>query len=413
MLQPDCRSCGRRGIETILSFGRVPLANRLVRQDQLGVPEPRYPLDVAFCPACALVQLAETVAPAILFHEYPYHSSFADTMLQSSEALVARLIRERCLGPESLALEIGSNDGYLLQFYRRAGIPALGIDPAVNLARLAWERRAVQTIAAPFDGQLARSLVAEGRRADVLHANNVLAHVPNVNDVVNGIGLVLADDGVAAIETPYVRDLVQGNEFDTIYHEHVFYYSLTALMPLFRRHDLVIQDVEHLTLHGGSLRLFVGRAGRPSERVEALLVEERTLGLDRRAFYDGLATRAELVRTSLRSLLATLRQQGQTIAAYGAAAKGAMLLSYCGLGTETLEYVVDRNPAKHGTYLPGARLPIFPPERLLETCPAYLLILAWNFAGEIVEQQAEYRAGGGQFIVPIPTPRIVRSRADL
>jgi SAM-dependent methyltransferase len=403
----SCRSCGQAGLEPILSLGQMPLANRLPQADQLAEPEPRYPLDLAFCPACALVQINETVPPEELFREYAYFSAFSDTMLQSAEALVGRLIEERRLDEASLALEIGSNDGYLLQFHRRAGVPVLGIDPAENVAAVAQEQRGVPTIAEMFGVALAERLIREGRRADVVHANNVLAHVPDVNGIAKGISLVLKESGVAAIETPYVRDLVERSEFDTIYHEHVFYYSLTSLTALFERHGLTIQDVEQIPIHGGSLRLYVGKSPEQSERVKELLREECVLGMDRQDFYDRLRVGAERVRETLRSLLADLRRDGRTIAAYGAAAKGTILLSYCDIGADTLEYVVDRNTYKQGRFLPGTHLPIFAPERLLETRPDYVLILPWNVADEIVAQQAEYRARGGRFVVPIPEPRIL------
>ncbi|MFN8637005.1 MAG: class I SAM-dependent methyltransferase [Chloroflexota bacterium] len=416
----SCRSCGHDGLEPILSLGQMPLANRLLLPAQLAEPEPRYPLDLAFCPSCALVQITETVPPEILFHEYAYFSSFSDTMLQSVETLVGRLIRERALGPDSLAVEIGSNDGYLLQYYQRAGVPVLGIDPAVNVARVAREQRSIPTVAELFDDTLAASLVAEGRQADVIHANNVLAHVANLNGVVRGISLLLKPSGVAVIETPYVRDLVERGEFDTIYHEHLCYYSLTALTALFGRHGMVVRDVEQIPVHGGSLRLFVGKAAEAtagtsaerghqevSARVTELLRAERAAGLDRRAYYDGLAQKAVAIRRALQELLADLRARGKTVAAYGAAAKGAILLNYCGLGAESLAYVVDRNQYKQGRYLPGVRLPISGPERLLEQRPDYLLILVWNLTDEIVAQQAAYRESGGRFIVPVPAPRIL------
>jgi len=403
----SCRSCGRAGLEPILSLGLMPLANRLPLPEQLDEPEPRYPLDLAFCPGCALVQITETVPPEILFREYAYFSSFSETMLRSIEGLVGRLIRERDLGADSLAVEVGSNDGYLLQFYARAGVPVLGIDPAVNVAKVAREQRGIPTIAELFDDRLAASLVASGRRADVLHANNVLAHVADLNGVVRGISLILKPGGVAVIETPYVRDLVERGEFDTIYHEHLCYYSLTALTGLFARHGLTILDVEQIPIHGGSLRLFVGAGGEPSARVAALLHEERAAGLDRRDAYLHLAEKAAGIKQSLRALLADLRREGKTVAAYGAAAKGAILLNACGIGTDLLEYVVDRNGYKQGRLMPGVRLPIFGPERLLETRPDYLLILVWNLAEEIVRQQATFAAGGGRFIIPIPEPTIL------
>jgi SAM-dependent methyltransferase len=401
-----CRSCGRAGLAPVLSLGELPLANRLLRADQLAGAEPRYPLDLAFCTGCALVQITATIPPEVLFRDYVYFSSFAETMLRSAEAIARRLIRERHLDGASLVVELASNDGYLLQFYRRAGVQVLGIEPARNVARVAQEN-GIPTIAEFFGDDLAAALAAEGTRADVVHANNVLAHVPDQNGFVRGIGTVLKDAGVAVIEVPYVRDLVERSELDTIYHEHLCYYSLTALGALFGRQGLTIRDVERLPIHGGSLRLFVGKRQAQSDAVRALSAEERALGMDRLEYYRRLADRVESVRRGLRDLLAELKRRGQRIAAYGAAAKGATLLNCCGLGTETLEYVVDRSRYKQGQYMPGVRLPIHPPERLLASRPDYLLVLAWNIADEIMAQQAEYRAGGGRFIIPIPEPRIV------
>lgn len=401
-----CRSCSSRDLQSILSLGQMPVANHLLRPDQLDAPEPRYPLDVVFCAACSLVQITESLPPEQLFREYVYFSSYSETMLEGCEALANRLTRERGLGGRHLVVEIASNDGYLLQFYQRLGVPVLGIEPARNVARVA-SGRGIPTIEEFFGADLAAQLLAQGRRADVIHVNNVLAHVPDLNGVVRGMATLLRDDGVAVIETPYVRDLVERAEFDTIYHEHLCYYSLTALDALFRRHGLVLRDVEQLAIHGGSLRLFVGRAGQPSRAVAALLDEEHRLGLDRRDYYQNLAARAATVKQSLRDLILDLSGRGRRIAAYGAAAKGATLLNYCGLGSDVIEYVVDRSSHKQGRYMPGVRLPIRAPTLLTERRPDYVLILAWNLADEIMRQQAAYRAAGGRFILPIPFVRTI------
>jgi SAM-dependent methyltransferase len=401
-----CRSCRGHDLQPILSLGLMPAANQLLRADQLDAPEPRYPLDLVFCPACSLVQITESLPPEALFRQYVYFSSYSETMLASCEALAGRLTRERGLRGRHLVVEVASNDGYLLQFYQRLGVPVLGVEPARNIARVAVGR-GIPTIEEFFGAELATQLLAQGRRADVIHANNVLAHVPDLNGVVRGMATLLSDDGVAVIETPYVGDLVERAEFDTIYHEHLCYYSLTALDALFRRHGLVLQDVEHLTIHGGSLRLFAGRAGQPSTAVAALLDEEHRLGLDRFDYYGNLAARAAGVKQRLRDLLLALKRRGQRIAAYGAAAKGATLLSYCGLGPDVIEYVVDRSSHKQGLYMPGVKLPIGSPTLLTDRPPDYLLILAWNLAEEVMRQQAAYRAAGGRFILPIPDVRII------
>lgn len=406
----------------------MPLANRLLHEDQLAEPEPRYPLDLGFCPACSLVQIGETVPPETLFREYLYFSSFSDTMLASCRALAARLAHQHCLRPgarvrrpgltgaaqvrdrllngDVLVVEIASNDGYLLQFYRDLGVPVLGIDPALNVAKVA-EERGIPTIAEFFGHDLAARLVREGRRADVIHANNVLAHVADLNDFVRGMKLLLKPAGTVVIEVPYVRDLVEGAAFDTIYHEHLCYFSLTALERLFRRHGLTIQDVECIPIHGGSLRLFVGRGAWASETVWDMIQDEAERDMEEIGYYRALAARAEAVREQLRDLLHGLRRRGARIAGYGAAAKGATLLNYCSLGTETIEYVVDRSEHKQGRYMPGVHIPITSVDRLREDPPDYLLILPWNLAAEIVHQQAEYGARGGRFILPVPEVRIV------
>ena len=394
---------------SILDLGHTPLANSLLAAADLAKPEPTYPLELAFCESCALVQITETVPPEQLFSDYLYFSSFSDTMLAHARAIVERVIVERSLGPESLVVEIASNDGYLLQYYRDRGVPVLGIEPARNIAKVA-EERGIRTRNTFFGAEEAKRLAAEGVHAHVIHANNVFAHVADTNGFVEGLGRILAPRGVAIVEVPYVRDMIEGCEFDTIYHEHLCYFSLSALDCLFQRHGLAIIDAERITIHGGSLRVFVAHAGSGqavSARVEKLLNEERDAGLRHLSYYEDFARRVRLLRVELTTLLAGLRAKGKRVAAYGAAAKGATLLNYCGIGTETLEFVVDRSTYKQGRVMPGVHVPIHAPSYLLERMPEYVLLLSWNFAAEIMEQQADYRARGGQFIVPVPTPIIV------
>ena len=407
MTAVTCRSCGSGDLHPVLSLGETPLANSLLTEEQLDQPEPRFPLDLVLCRNCTLVQITETVPPEILFRDYLYFSSFSDTMLAHAEELATRLVAERKLGAGNLVIEAASNDGYLLAFYLSLGVPVLGIEPARNIAAVA-EERGIATIAEFFDAALARRLAGEGRRADVFHGHNVLAHVADLNGFVEGISILLADDGVAVIEAPYVKDMIDRCEFDTIYHEHLCYYSLTALEALFNRHRLTVTNVERVAIHGGSLRVFVERVGAtPTRAVTALLAEEAAWGVGQPDPYDAFALRVTDLGRELDALLATLKGNGASIAAYGAAAKGSTLLNVFGIGAETLDYVVDRSTVKVGRYMPGVHLRIFPPERLLTEMPDYLLLLAWNLADEIMAQQDEYRRRGGRFIVPVPVPEVV------
>lgn len=406
-----CRSCSHPACDPMLDLGTLPLANRLLDAEALPQPEPRYPLATVSCPRCTLVQITQTVAPEALFRDYVYFSSVSDALVEHARALVEHTIAARALDERSWVVEIASNDGYLLQHYQRAGIPVQGIDPARNVAEVARRERGIPTIDEFFDRGLAERLRAQGRRASVIHAHNVLAHVADLHGVVAGVEHLLADDGIAIFEVPYLRSLIDHVEFDTIYHEHLCYFSLTALVAVFGRHALVVDDVERLEIHGGSLRLRVSRAGpdpchRAAPAVHELLREEASWGVARPERYLGFAGRVQALRTELVELIDDLRDQGHRIAAYGASAKGTTLLNAFGIGRERLEFVVDRSVVKQGRYTPGTHLPIHAPEHLLEQMPAYTLLLTWNFAEEIIEQQHEYRRRGGRFIIPVPTPTI-------
>jgi hypothetical protein len=369
--------------------------------------ERRYPLQLAICKACLLLQVTETVPPSILYQdEYPYFSSSSPALVAHAKAIAQKLIAERGLGPESYVIEVGSNDGYLLRNFLEDRIPCLGVDPAEGPSREATDI-GLSIINDFFSLTLANRLAREGRLADLIIANNVIAHVDEINDFVAGFACLLKPTGLAVCEFAYAVDMIENCEFDTIYHEHLFYHTLHGLTPLFGRHGLSIVDAERLPIHGGSLRIYVARDPGQSERLKGLIDAERSLGADTLEWYRGFADRVADLKSCLIRLLKQEKDRGSRIACYGAAAKGSTLVNYLNLGPDFFEFVADANRHKQGRYMPGQLIPIVHPDRLLETLPDLVLLLVWNFAGEVLRQQAAYRSAGGRFLIPIPAPHLV------
>ena len=403
--QPTCRHCKAPLTRTLVDLGLSPLANSYVPPDRAGTPCPRYPLHARVCDRCFLVQVEDAVpAGAIFSEDYAYYSSFSESWLAHCRDYVERITDRLRLGPDDLVIEIASNDGYLLQYFVECGIPVLGIEPAAGVARAAMEK-GVPTRVAYFDTALACALVAEGIRPSLICSANVLAHVPDINDFVRGIATLLTRDVVWTVEFPHLLNLIEKVQFDTIYHEHYTYLSLFTLEKIFAAEGLRVFDVDALSTHGGSLRLYICREGAThpeAPTVAAVRAREQAAGLDRPEGYSGFEEQVRAVRNGLLAFLAEAGRAGRSVAAYGAAAKGNTLLNYCGVTTDQIAYCVDRNPAKQNTLLPGSHIPVSPVDRLREERPDYVLILPWNLRDEIAGQLADIARQGTRFVVPVP-----------
>ena len=405
----SCRACGALLGRVFADLGSSPLCQSARSAEELRQPEAFYPLIAFVCEHCLLVQSPEIVAPASIFHEYQYFSSYSDSWLANAKAYVETITDRLQLGPSSKVIELASNDGYLLQYFVAKGIPCLGVEPAANVAQVAKDR-GIPTRVGFFGEKLAQELLTDGWRADLVLGNNVLAHTPDLRGFVAGIAAVLAPSGVATLEFPHLLQLIQGNQFDTIYHEHYSYFSLLAVERVFSDQGLRIFDVEEIPTHGGSLRIYACRdeSGiRTEPSVARLLAKETEFGLRNMAIYDGFGERVMLTKRRLLRFLMDAKEEGKRVVGYGAPGKGNTLLNYCGVRTDLLEFTVDRSPHKQGRFLPGTMIPIYPPERIFEAKPDFVLILPWNLRNEIVRQMAAIREWGGKFVVPIPEVTIL------
>jgi len=402
-----CHICQNKKLHKFLSLGPIPLANSFLPPDQLGVTEPYYPLDVCFCSNCGLVQLAQIIAPEILFKDYAYLTGTSEPMKAHFAKLAESAIQRFSLTEGDLVLDIGSNDGTLLENFQRRGMRVLGIEPATNVAKLA-SLRGVETWDDFFDESLARRICSDKGQPRAILATNVLAHVADLEGFLRGVNHLLADDGVFGIEVPYLVDMLNRVEFDTIYHEHLRYFAVRPLIALFSKFGMSIVAVERVSVHGGSLRVY-GQKFIPSlpSSVTELLSLETEAKIDSLETYQKFAEDVRRLKEDLVSLLKALKKQGAKIAGYGAPAKGNILLNYCKIGTDILDYVTDTTPFKQGRYTPGMHIPVFPENHFHEFPPDYALLLAWNYADKILQKEEGYRQAGGKFIVPIPEPKLV------
>jgi len=403
--RPTCRFCGAGLSHSVIDLGVQPSANAYLRREDLNRPEPHLPLHARVCDRCFLVQIEAQRTPEQLFGDYAYFSSYSTSWLKHAEDYCAQTIARFGLGPKHLAIEVASNDGYLLQYFKRGGLNVLGIEPAANVARTAIQK-GVPTLVRFFGRDTARTLVRDGSGADVLVANNVLAYVPDLNDFVAGLKIALKPSGVLTVEFPHLLRLIEQTQFDTIYHEHFSYFSFLTAEAVFAAHGLRLFDVETLPTHGGSLRIYGCHIDAPHAQtpaVERLREAERAAGLRKVETYSDFAARSQAVKRRLLAFLIEAKDAGRRIAGYGAPAKGNTMLNYCGARTDFIDFTVDRNPHKQGLYLPGTHIPVHHPDKIRETRPDYVLILPWNLKAEIMADMAGIRDWGGRFVTAVPT----------
>ncbi len=403
--KPRCRFCETPLDHTFCDLGMSPLSNAYLGADQLQSMEPFYPLHAYACGQCFLVQLEAFESPDHIFSDYAYFSSYSDSWLKHASDYTDKMIERFGFSAESQVVEIASNDGYLLQYFQQKGVPVLGVEPADNVAEVARDK-GIDSISEFFGKQLAQSLVEKGKSADLLLGNNVLAHVPDINDFVAGMEILLKPEGVITMEFPHLLRLIDQNQFDTVYHEHFSYLSFSTVKTIFNQHGLDLFDVEELETHGGSLRIYAchTNAQPVSNQVDELIKREVDAGLSDIKTYQEFARTTEIIKRDIFQFLSHLKEDGKTIVGYGAPAKGNTLLNYCGIGSDFIDYTVDRSPHKQGKYLPGTHIPVYPVEKILETKPDYVLILPWNLKDEVIEQMAAIREWGGKFITLIPQP---------
>jgi SAM-dependent methyltransferase len=404
-----CRLCGAALRKTFVDLGMSPLCESFLTEEMLDRAEPYFPLHVLVCDECFLVQLKEYVSPEHIFREYAYFSSYSTTWVAHAKTYCGMIKERLALGSDSLVVELASNDGYLLQHFLPLGVPVLGVEPAANVAQIAI-KKGIATRVKFFGVRLAEELVAEGKRADLIVGNNVLAQVPDLNDFAAGMRRLLKPDGVITLEFPHLERLIAENQFDTVYHEHFSYFTFITIGRMATKHRLKLIDVEELPTHGGSLRVYLAHADSahaPTPRVAALLARERQRGFAEIETYSSFAAQVRQTKRRLLSFLIAAKDEGKTICGYGAPGKGNTLLNYCGIGTDFLEFTVDRNPYKHGRFTPGMHIPIYPVEAIDQAKPNYILILPWNLKREIAEQMRQVAKWGGRFVVPIPEASII------